>query len=52
MIGNDELEDAYAATAAGLSVYLVTDCKIPSAEHPWNGPSGTFADMTAWLKTL
>lgn len=52
MIGNDELEDAYAVTAAGLSVYLVTDCKIPSAEHPWNGPSGTFAEMTAWLKTL
>lgn len=52
MIGNDETEDMWAATAAGLQAYLVTDCLIPSQDHPWQGPRGTFAQMVEMLKAL
>ena len=52
MIGNDETEDMYAATAAGLSAYLVTDCRIPSEAHPWAGPAGTFPEMVEMLRNL
>lgn len=52
MIGNDETEDMYAATAAGLRGWLVTDCRIPSEAHPWDGPRGTFAELVEMLRTL
>ena len=52
MIGNDELEDMYAASNAGMDCYLVTDCVIPSSEHPWEGPKGTFSEMVEMLKSL
>ena len=52
MIGNDETEDMYAATAAGLQAWLVTDCRIPSGEHPWAGPKGTFTELVEMLRTL
>ena len=50
MIGNDEAEDMAAATAAGLSCYLVTDCRIPSEAHPWKGAQGSFAELTDALE--
>lgn len=52
MIGNDEHEDMHAAAKAGLHGYLVTDCLIPNAEHPWQGDRGTFANLVAMLKAL
>lgn len=52
MIGNDETEDMYAATAAGLRAWLVTDCRIPSEAHPWDGPRGTFAELVEMLRGL
>lgn len=52
MIGNDEREDVYAASQAGMQGYLVTDGLIPCKEHPWNGPRGTFAEMVGYLKSL
>lgn len=52
MIGNDDREDMYAAQAAGISGYLVTDCRIPLAENPWQGAQGTFADMVRMLNAL
>lgn len=52
MIGNDENEDMYAASLAGLDGYLVTDCLLPCAEHSWPGPRGTFKEMVEFLKTL
>jgi FMN phosphatase YigB (HAD superfamily) len=52
LIGNDENEDMYAGTVAGLNCYLVTDCMISSKEHPWEGPKGTFAEMVAMLEQL
>lgn len=52
MIGNDEKEDMYAATQAGLHCWLITDCRIPCAAHPWNGPMGTFAETLEMLKQL
>lgn len=52
MIGNDEREDMLAAASLGMSAYLVTDCRIPCAEHPWQGPQGSFADMVEMLKAL
>lgn len=52
MIGNDDREDMVTAAAAGIPGYLVTDCRIPMADAPWQGPQGTFADMLAMLKAL
>lgn len=53
MIGNDENEDMYAAGQAGIqSRYLVTDCLLPSREHPWTGPQGSFAEMVEMLRAL
>ena len=49
MVGNDEREDAYAAAAAGLDTYLVTDCLIPSAEYPADCKRGTFEEMCHYL---
>lgn len=51
MIGNDDREDMYAAQAAGIPGYLVTDCRIP-ANEPWQGAQGSFAEMLAMLKAL
>lgn len=51
MIGNDDREDMYAAQAAGIPGYLVTDCRIP-ANEPWQGEQGSFAEMLAMLKAL
>lgn len=52
MIGNDEEEDMYAASQAGLDCYLVTDTCIPSKEHPWEGAKGSMADLYEMLKQL
>lgn len=52
MIGNDDREDMACARAAGMDAYLTTDCRIPCAVNPWTGPSGTFAEMVAMLKSL
>lgn len=51
MIGNDVGEDMFAAAAAGIDGYLVTDCMIP-ADKPWDGPQGSFAEMVEMLKSL
>lgn len=51
IIGNDEGEDMYAATLAGIKdCYLVTDTMIPNPKHPWDGAKGTFAEMVDMLK--
>lgn len=53
MIGNDEEEDMYAAcTVCGMDGYLVTDTMIPSKDHPWTGPKGTFAELIKILNEL
>lgn len=53
MIGNDEGEDMYAASLAGIKdCYLVTDTMIPNPKHPWDGPKGTFSEMVEMLKNL
>lgn len=52
MIGNDEKEDMYAASAAGLQCYLVTDYINAREECPWAGPKGTFEEMIEMLKGL
>lgn len=52
MIGNDEGEDMYAGTLAGMNCYLVTDCMIGNEKHPWNGLRGSFAEMLEMLKSL
>ncbi|MBQ7765605.1 MAG: HAD family hydrolase [Lachnospiraceae bacterium] len=52
MIGNDEKEDMYAASQAGLNCYLVTDHINAREEYPWDGLRGTFKDMIEMLKTL
>lgn len=53
MIGNDVAEDMFAATEAGLSAYLVTDCLIPAKDgRIWTGHSGKFSEMVEMLKKL
>ena len=52
MIGNDENEDMYAGTQAGLHCWLVTDWEIPSQDHPWQGDRGSFAETIEMLKAL
>lgn len=50
MIGNDEREDMYAATEAGIEGYLVTDCIITDEKYTWNGKRGTFKELTEMVK--
>lgn len=52
MVGNDENEDAYAATQAGLSVFLVTDWMIARPGRTWNGEKGSFETLVEKLKNL
>lgn len=52
MIGNDELEDMYAGTQAGLACYLVQNWAILNREHPWKGEKGSFEEMVEMLKSL
>ncbi len=52
MIGNDEKEDMYAASQAGLNCYLVTDNINAREDYPWDGPRGSFKDMIQMLKNL
>jgi len=51
-IGNDELEDMYCCSRAGLDGYLVTDCLIPSDKYSHEGPRGSFAEMMEYLRKL
>lgn len=52
MIGNDDIEDMYAAAQAGLHTWLVTDWRIPSDDQPWDGPRGTFPETVEMLRSL
>ncbi len=52
MVGNDEKEDMYAASSAGMNCFLVTDCVIKDKEHPWQGEKGTFKDLIHKLENL
>ena len=52
MIGNDDREDMYAARAAGIAGYLVTDCRIPQEDDPWQGAQGSFREMVDMLNAL
>lgn len=53
MIGNDEGEDMYAASLAGIrDCFLVTDSMIENPKHPWTGPRGTFAELVEVLRGL
>lgn len=52
MIGNDDREDMACASSLGMDCYLVTDCRLPWAENPWQGPQGSFAEMVEMLKSL
>lgn len=49
MVGNDELEDMYAASSVGMNCYYVTDNAIPCREHIWDGERGTFAELVEYL---
>lgn len=52
MVGNDEKEDMYGCTQAGIEGYLVTDCLLPCKEYPFTGKRGTFAEFARYLETL
>ena len=52
MIGNDELEDMFCASVLQMDCYLVEDCIIKNAEHPWEGTKGTFKDLVEFLENL
>ncbi len=50
MIGNDEREDMFAASSAGMKCFLIEDCMIACEEHPWGGARGSFSDFVEWIK--
>ncbi len=52
MVGNDEEEDMYGCTAAGIEGFLVTDFLLPSSLHPFSGKRGSMSDFLTFLKTL
>lgn len=52
MIGNDEREDGFAAKAAGLDVFLVSDCIIENENYPCDCRRGTFSEMCDFLEGL
>lgn len=52
MIGNDLNED-YGAIDAGMQLYILTDCLIPSDTHRLDDvPHGTVRDLEHWLQAL
>ena len=52
MIGNNEGEDMFGATTAGMEGYLVTDHRIHDSQHSWSGAQSTFSELTQWLEHL
>ncbi len=52
MIGNDEREDMKAASDAGMSCFLVTDCRIMAKNFVWTGERGSFEQMLHMLERL
>ena len=52
MVGNDEREDMFAASAAGLNTFLLTDCLLPCPDHPHKGARGTFPELLEFLAAL
>lgn len=52
MIGNDEREDMKAANEAGLSCFLVTDCRIMSDHFVWTGERGSFDQALHMLERI
>lgn len=45
VIGNDEREDMYCASKAGMDCFLITDTMIANKDYPWDGNKGTFAEL-------
>lgn len=52
MIGNDERQDIFAASSAGMNCYLVTDYLYTYPECKVNCEKGSFRDLIEKLKTL
>lgn len=52
MIGNDERQDIFAASSAGMNCYLVTDYLYTYPECKVNCEKGSFKDLIEKLKTL
>lgn len=52
MIGNDERQDIFAASSAGMNCYLVTDYLYTYSECKVNCEKGSFEDLIEKLKTL
>ena len=52
MIGNDVGEDMVAANAAGIPAYLITDHLINRENIPITCPSGSYAGMVEYLRSL
>ncbi len=53
MVGNDVEEDMVAASAAGMKVFLLTDCLINKKDRDISRyPHGDFAALSAYIKQL
>ena len=52
MIGNDEKQDIFAASSAGMNCYLVTDYLYTYPECKVNCEKGSFKDLIEKLKVL
>lgn len=52
MVGNDEGEDMFPASSLGMKCFNVTDNRISSEAHPWDGDNGSFAELVEYLEKL
>ena len=52
MIGNDERQDIFAASSAGMNCHLVTDYLYTYPECKVNCEKGSFKDLIEKLKVL
>lgn len=52
MVGNDELEDMYAASSVGMRCFLIDDCVLRSEKHPWSGEHGSYTELLDLLGDL
>lgn len=53
MVGNDTLEDMYAAKQAGMHVFLLTDCLINKQRYDISQyPRGSYSQLLSYISNL
>lgn len=52
MVGNDEMEDMYAAGSLGMDTFLITACVKSHEGYSYSGKQGTFEDLINYINSL